>query len=85
MNKQTSWSSTPVQQSMLIFMKEHEPELYAELKAEGTLQEYLRDYSHWHHDKVDIITEQMGGSANAAACAREIVRAMVFEGREPYE
>jgi hypothetical protein len=70
---------------MLDFMKENQPELYAELKAEGTLPEYLRDYSYWYHDKVDMITEQMGGDANAAACAREIVRGMAFEGREPYE
>jgi hypothetical protein len=85
MNEQKSWYPTPVQRSMLDFMKESQPQLYAELRAEGTLQEHLRDYSHWYHDKVDMITEQMGGSANAAACAREIVRAMSFEGREPYE
>ena len=85
MNEQKTWYPTPVQWSMLDFMKEQQPQLYAELRAEGTLQEHLRDYSHWYHDKVDMITEQMGGSANDAAFAREIVRAMSFEGREPYE
>jgi len=85
MNEQKSWYPTPVQQSMLDFMKEQQPQLYAELKAEGTLQEYLREQAHWYHDKVDMITQQMGGDANAAACAREIVRGMAFEGREPYE
>ena len=85
MNEHQTWSPTPVQRSMLDFMKEQQPQLYAELKAEGSLQEYLREQAHWYHDKVDMITEQMGGDANAAACAREIVRAMSFEGREPYE
>lgn len=85
MNEQKSWYPTPVQESMLIFMKEQQPQLYAELKAEGKLQEHLREQAHWYYDKVYMITEQMGGSANAAACAREIVRGMSFEGREPYE
>jgi hypothetical protein len=40
---------------MLIFMKEHEPQLYAEFKAAGKLAEHLRDYAHWHHDMVDRI------------------------------
>jgi len=70
---------------MLIFMQEHEPQLYAELKAEGKLAEHLREYSCWHHDMVDRIAEQMGGGANAEACAREAVRGMAFEGRLPYE
>gem|GEM_PF-5060182 len=50
-----------------------------------TLTEHLRDYSHWHHDMVDRIAEQMGGSTNAEACAREAVRGMAFEERQPYE
>jgi len=85
MNEHKTWSPTPVQRSMLDFMKECQPDLYVELKAEGSLQEYLREQAHWYHDKVAMITEQMGGDANAAACAREIVRGMAFEGREPYE
>ncbi|MCL2531551.1 MAG: hypothetical protein FWE40_05280 [Oscillospiraceae bacterium] len=84
MNNKT-WSPTPTEQSMLIFMEEHEPQLLAELKAEGTLQEHLREHARWHHDTVDRIAEQMGGGANAEACAREAVRGMVFEGRLPYE
>ena len=67
MNEQKSWYPTPVQRSMLDFMKEQQPQLYAELKAEGKLQEHLRNYSHWYHDKVDMITEQMGGTANAVS------------------
>jgi len=59
MNEQKSWYPTPVQRSMLDFMKEQQPQLYAELSAEGKLQEHLRDYSHWYHDKVDMITEQI--------------------------
>ena len=56
-----------------------DPESYTAREAAAYID------SHWYHDKVDMITEQMGGSANAAACAREIVRGMAFEGREPYE
>ena len=83
--KHKTWSPTPTEQSMLIFMEEHEPQLLAELKAEGKLPEHLREYSRWHHDTVDRIAEQMGGGANAEACAREAVRGMAFEGRLPYE
>jgi len=84
MNNKT-WSPTSTEQSMLIFMQEHEPQLYAELKTEGALQEHLHEYSRWHHDMVDRIAEQMGGDANAEACAREAARGMAFEGRLPYE
>lgn len=51
----------------LSFMREHEMELYCTLVAEDRLGEYLREFSGEFQSKVDLISRQMGGDANARA------------------
>jgi hypothetical protein len=66
----------------LAFMKEHEPQLYVELVEQDKLVEYLLGFSGEFNEQVDFIAGQMGGDANARACAREIVYAQTFERGE---
>ena len=66
----------------LAFMKEHELELYVELVEQDRLVEYLRGFSSEFKEQVNFIANQMGGDANAQACAREIAYAQAFERGE---
>lgn len=63
----------------LEFMKENEPWLYVELAEQDRLEEYLQNFSREMQEQIATIAHQMGGDANAEACAREIVYAQTFE------
>lgn len=67
-------SYSPMAQSKLDYMKEHQPELYLELVRQGTLNEYLKEFSSRVSEMTERIAQQMGGDANAYACAREFMR-----------
>jgi len=68
--------------STLEFMKEHQPELYAELLHSGKLESYIMQTQREMAEQTEFIAQQMGGDANAQACAREIVRTQMYERSE---
>ena len=49
---------------------------------DNTLGDYLKTFSCEVASLTTTIAEQMGGGAYAEACAREVARAYMFEGRE---
>ena len=62
-------------------MWEHELESLGKMIESGELGDYLKAFSQEAASLTTTIAEQMGGGAYAEACAREVARAYMFEGR----